>query len=309
MTDYAAGESILLSGILTEISRREFKRGWSFGKLIHPPKKRDPRNPHATVISKISGPIAQFQNGDHVDVVGSFEDHEKHGMSLRALDVSRSMPKRSEELKKWFIDTFPNIGDARVEAMFKELGPDVAASLDADDAIDRLATISGITLDRAFTIVTAWLDARKKYETYVEFLRFGLTGGEIKQALNVGLTVDSIRDDPLVLYYVSEISLGRVEEVMRHVCPQVLGSEAHRLAQVHFSAKKQLEQGDTALTMHALIRGMKEDFPLFAGVTEQRIKDLIAKGGGRMVYEHDLVSPGKLARAEAIIADYVRRNT
>lgn len=300
----ATEDVVMLRGKLESVRKpdRVYAKNWTVAKLRHYPM--GPQREIRQVVSTLTGPLVQFNTGDIIEAYGRFEKHERYGDQFVVISAQIAPTAKIAELKRWFAATLPHIDNKRVEHLFAKLGPDVAKSLDDPDALDRLIALDGITEGRAFEILEAWQAARQWHSTFKAYVEYGLNAQEIDDAVQAKLSIEEISNDPFALYYVAKVSIARVEHLATLLNPELIGSTAHRAAQIHVMLCEQMDNGDTALPVDVVLKRMKD--LRFHGVTAERLITIVESQPARLAHYGNTIAPARLALCEAVIAQFVR---
>jgi exodeoxyribonuclease V alpha subunit len=103
----------------------------------------------------IVGPLLQPQEGQVLNITGTWQTHPKYGSQLQILSYYEIRPTSVEGLEKYLCSgLIPGIGKRTAKRIVKHFGEDTLAVLDRQ--IDRLQEVPGLSRKRAEAIQQAW---------------------------------------------------------------------------------------------------------------------------------------------------------
>lgn len=277
-----------LSGEITALSSRSWD-GWKYGTLQS-----------GSRFYPISGHLEEFRVGDVVDLTGQWKEHPKYGRQFAVSTVIRSAPTGNAANEKWMIDRLPQIGPQRVKALVETFGEELWDVIEFEPV--RLAAISGITLERAEEIRTAYIKFKEEREYYVTCYNCGFTATEVHRLRRSGIVLDDFINEVFALYFVEGVNLSYDRlDAIRAAKAQSRTSENRLVASVVEAMRRRAQEGDTAVDPFEAVN-------LVLGLADIKYQEAVSAVEQaillqQVVLYRDHIQLAGLARAEQSIAD------
>jgi exodeoxyribonuclease V alpha subunit len=144
--------------------RGPFNDGWCILNVTIP----DAPEP-ATVV----GALSNFQPGDQVTFEGKYKSHPRYGRQFAAVNATLDVPRDVAGIRDYLNNSFRWIGPVLAKRLTETFGEDLFNVL--ENSPERLATIQGITADRAREIHQEYLRVKSDREDDLWFSRHQIT--------------------------------------------------------------------------------------------------------------------------------------
>ena len=122
----------------------------------------------------VTGSLLMLKEGDEVDFLGEFKEHEKYGTFLDVQKFHIHPPSSVAGLEKFLAnDHFKGIGPKTAEKLVDKFGEQLPQVIENEP--DQLAKIKGITRQKATEIHEAWIKAQSIRDEMIALQGMGLT--------------------------------------------------------------------------------------------------------------------------------------
>lgn len=256
--------------------------------------------------TQVVGTLLGFDEGDTIEVDGSWETHPKFGRRFKASAVRVLIPTDASGAIAWLIGRMPAIGRRLATELVERYGiPGVWDVLEREPG--RLVELRGITPERAQRIGEAYQRHVGERDRIVALKRYGLTDRQIariQEALGVD-ALEAIRRDPyLLIEKVDGFGWQRADDLARR-----LGLPADHPSRLRAAIAHVLDEGRAKghtrmvagklIAVAARITGQPE------GKVRREANALL--DSGRIVLRRGRAYTAELDEAEQALADAVRR--
>lgn len=283
------------------VAWRTYSQGWGFGELrIAESDSKTPLRFTATLVNA--------RLGDTLELTGSFVDHPKFGRQFKAKSAT---PVRSEGVDgavKWMASRFPDVGAKRAQELRDTFGDQLWHVIEHEP--ERLATLNGITLERAQAISAAYKRVAGERDAMVTLRGWGLTDGQIAHCVeqwdSLEDTIERLRANPYLLSQdVHGFGFKRADEVARAMGVRKDAPERIKAGVEYTLETAQTQNGHVYVPGRALQRMTAE----LLGVGEEMVGPAIraVAESGRIVRRGWRVYTRRMDYAEGLVADGLRR--
>lgn len=159
------------------------------------------------------GPIGHLEGEDRARIVGTFEDHSRHGPQIAATEAVPLDPTGAEGARR-YLRSLPGIGAKRAAKLVEMHGADgVFAAIDRDPQA-AFGAIPGLSEEKARRAAVDWNERRAERRLYALLAPHGLARhvGELV-AIHGSGAPEQIRDDPYSLSEVQGIGFQSADRV------------------------------------------------------------------------------------------------
>jgi len=156
----------------------------------------------------VVGLLPDIAAGEEVHFVGNYEQHPTFGRQFKAEVVERTMPQTAASMLKYLAaGTVKGIGPSTAAKIIEAFGEDAFDIIENDP--DRLASIKGITKEKAKSISEEFRKTNSIREVMIRLESLGLTANEAINVFRVfgGNAVMRVTENPYILC-ISEIGIG-----------------------------------------------------------------------------------------------------
>lgn len=113
---------------------------------------------------------------DYVKVEGEVVEHNKYGYQIKIGILEKSLPQKEDALEKYLRSgVLPGIGEATAKRIIETFKDDTVRVLESEP--EKLATIKGITLNKAIEITEKFSEQKELRDILIELNGYGLTTG------------------------------------------------------------------------------------------------------------------------------------
>ncbi|MGC8495057.1 MAG: AAA family ATPase [Syntrophobacteraceae bacterium] len=140
----------------------------------------------------VVGALAEFQPGDRVTFEGAFRTHPKYGRQFAAANAVLDVPRDTAGIQEYLHRSFRWIGPVLAERLTSTFGEDLFTVMESTP--ERLASIPGITSERASQIHEEYLAVKSDREDDLWFSRHHITLSTKSRLVDAyGSKADAIR--------------------------------------------------------------------------------------------------------------------
>lgn len=261
------------------------------------------------------GLLGDVHEGEELTLYGEYINSPKYGKQFKAEVFERSLPKSRDAIRKYLgSGVIAGIGPSVAKRIVTAFGEDSLQIMEHDSI--RLATIKGITPERALTIGKEFnkITGLRKAMTY--FSKFGIQPITVAAVwkLYEGRTLQAIQDNP---YLMCESGIDLPFKEADRLAAQLglpRDSEERILAGIIWTLRDFVAQGHTCMTENAL----SDEVCYKLEISEKSFWDglRLAEGRGEVVlddkYDEHFVFLSEYYRAECYIAqklsEMIKRN-
>lgn len=150
--------------------------------------------------TKVVGHPLGVEEGDTVECKGAWTEHPKFGRQFKAIEIRAVAPTDTSGAIAWMMSRLPQVGRKHATAMIERWGlPGVWRVLEHSPG--DLATLNGITPERARRIHERYMAVLPERDRIVELRRIGLTDRQAAKVVSKWGTaaIDKIRANPYAL--------------------------------------------------------------------------------------------------------------
>lgn len=209
---YSQRETIKLRGLF-ESFRVHTVTGWGTGTL----RPADGGDPIA-----IKGVIVGGRPGDSVEFEGYWTEHATYGRTFAVVGCVPAAPASPDAVVAWMANKLPGIGESRARELLAHFGGVDGLWQVIESTPDRLAEISGITVERARDIQRVYLESAADRDHMIALRGWGLTDNQVSKCKDawgsLPNVVGKIRANPYELCFkVDGFGFKRADVVARRV--------------------------------------------------------------------------------------------
>lgn len=138
----------------------------------------------------LTGKLLGVRVGDSLEVEGDWHEHKSHGRQLRVRKCTSVQPQTAEGVVAWLASTLPQVSEARARDFVNKFGARLWEVLES--RTDELATVPGITPERAAAICEAYALNRKDRDAMIVLRGWGLTDSQVGRCLQMWKSLDNV---------------------------------------------------------------------------------------------------------------------
>ncbi|MDW7675105.1 MAG: ATP-dependent RecD-like DNA helicase [Bacillota bacterium] len=164
----------------------------------------------------VLGELYQISPGDEISIWGKWTSHQKYGKQLKVEGFKKKIPTSIEAIEEYLAsDVVKGIGPKTAKKIIEAFGENSLQV--AQNEPEKLATIKGITVDKAKEIANCLKEALEFQQVMLELLPLGLT---VKTIIKIyqqfgGSTLPKLAENPYILTTVPQIGFIKADNIAR----------------------------------------------------------------------------------------------
>lgn len=244
----------------------------------------------------VTGNLGAVKEGETVDFSGAWEVHAKYGTFLNVKKFQIHTPTSKEGLKRFLATShFKGIGPTLAAQLVDTFGEDLPRVI--EDNHKKLATISGITKDKAEEIYESWQEAASFREELINLQGFGMTSNLAQKVYEMygSSATNKVKENPYQLAQdVWGVGFGRADEIAQEMGFEINHPERIKAGVMHTLIQAS-EQGHVYLPFDELLDDSQKKLGVNRSELSQHVHDMINEG--TLIWDQNVVGDGVYLKA------------